>query len=76
MQNSSSSEIVLLSPTTQILKSVTGAASDLTVGSEVTITGTTNSDGSVSATSIQIRPAGMNYPGAGSARTSTGATSQ
>ncbi len=63
MTNSSSSEIVLLSPTTQILKTVSGSASDLTVGTNVTVIGTTNSDGSVSATSIQIRPAGIPYPG-------------
>ena len=62
-QNGSSSELVLLSPSTQILKSAAGTASDLTPGAEVTVTGTSNSDGSLSATSIQIRPAGMAIPG-------------
>lgn len=72
MQNSSSSEIVLIGSNTQILKTVSGSASDLTVGANVTVTGTTNSDGSISATSVQIRPAGTagGFPGG---RTGTGA---
>ncbi len=58
-QNGSSTEIVLISPSTQILKQASGSASDLTTGTSVTVTGTANSDGSLTATSIQIRPAGM-----------------
>ncbi|HVZ75879.1 MAG TPA: hypothetical protein VG934_01245 [Candidatus Paceibacterota bacterium] len=58
-QNGSSTEIVLVGPSTQILKSDAGTASDLTVGTEVTVTGSSNSDGSLTANSIQIRPAGM-----------------
>ncbi len=60
MQNGSSTEIVLVGANTQILKSATGAVNDLTVGSNVTVTGTPNSDGSLSAASIQIRPTGVN----------------
>lgn len=60
-QNGSSTEIVLIGPSTQILKSVVGGASDLTIGTDVTVTGTTNSDGSLSATSIQLRPAGGGF---------------
>jgi hypothetical protein len=56
-QNGSSTEIVLVSPATQILKTTTGSASDLTTGAQVTVTGTANSDGSLTATSVQIRPA-------------------
>ncbi len=38
-------------------KIVAGDDSDIIIGKEVTITGKTNSDGSVTAQSIQIRPA-------------------
>jgi hypothetical protein len=62
-QNGSSSEIVVLSPSTQIFKTVTGSATDLAAGTMVVITGTSNSDGSLTAQSIQIRPAGMNFLG-------------
>ena len=58
-QNGSSTEIVLVGQSTQILKTVAGSASDLSVGTTVTITGTSNSDGSMTANEIQIRPAGM-----------------
>ena len=62
-QNGSSSEIVLVTPNTMILKSTAGTASDLTTGTNVTVTGTSNSDGSLTATAIQIRPAGVTTPG-------------
>jgi len=52
----SGSKIVLFSPTTKVEKTVSGAVTDVAVGSQVTITGTANGDGSVSATSIQLRP--------------------
>lgn len=50
------SKIVLFSPTTKIEKTVDGAVVDVVVGKQVMITGTANPDGSVSATSVQIRP--------------------
>ncbi|HEX7651252.1 MAG TPA: hypothetical protein VF439_00850 [Candidatus Paceibacterota bacterium] len=52
------SEIVYLSPSTTVMKSDAGSADDLAAGQNVVITGAKNSDGSVSASSIQIRPAG------------------
>jgi len=59
---SSSTEIVLTGPSTQILKTVAGSQSDLTAGTNVVVTGSSNSDGSLTAQSIQIRPAGNNTP--------------
>src|SRR5579859_7318858 len=56
---SSSTEIVLVGNSTQVFKTVSGSQSDLTPGANVVITGTPNSDGSMTAQSIQIRPAGM-----------------
>jgi hypothetical protein len=52
-----SSRIVLYSGTTQVLKSSSGLASDVVAGSTVSVQGTQNADGSVTAQSIQIRPA-------------------
>ena len=51
------SHVVLITPDTTVSKSVDGTLSDVTKGSTVIVSGTTNSDGSVSANLIQIRPA-------------------
>ncbi|HEY6020020.1 MAG TPA: hypothetical protein VIY48_09000 [Candidatus Paceibacterota bacterium] len=55
---SSSTEIVLLGNSTQIEKTVRGTQSDLTAGTNVVVTGSSNSDGSLTAQSVQIRPVG------------------
>ena len=52
----SGSKIVFFDPSTAISKTATGSTNDLTTGTQVVITGTTNTDGSVTAKSIQIRP--------------------
>jgi len=53
-----STKIVLVSDSTEVMKSASGALSDLAVGTSVTVSGTSNSDGSVTAQTVQIRPAG------------------
>ena len=51
------SKIVLFSPSSKVEKTVDGTTADVVVGKSVMVTGTANPDGSVSATSIQMRPA-------------------
>jgi hypothetical protein len=49
------SKIVFYSDATEISKSVSGTASDLSVGKTIIASGTANKDGSVSAKTIQLR---------------------
>ena len=51
-----SSRFIFFSGTTQISKSTTGTTDDLLVGKEINANGTLNSDGSMTAQMIQIRP--------------------
>lgn len=57
------SKIILTSTSTRVGKMTDGSLEDVKQGNEVTITGTANQDGSISASTIQLRPAGM--PGVG-----------
>lgn len=50
------SKIVFISSSTEISKFVAGEAGDLAVGENVTVMGQTNTDGSVTAQTIQMRP--------------------
>lgn len=57
-----SSKIVFYSSSTSIGKAVQGVASDLASGEQVVITGQANSDGTIAAQNIQIRPADQQPP--------------
>ena len=51
-----SSHVVLITPDTTVSKSVQGSLSDIATGDSIITSGTLNSDGSISASLIQIRP--------------------
>jgi hypothetical protein len=60
-----SSKIVFYAPSTQTQKTVSASSTDLQVGANVVVTGQSNSDGSLTAQDIQIRP---DMPAAGQNR--------
>jgi len=61
MQNGST-RLVLLGEKVQVTKGVVGSSADLVQGTEVSVFGSTNADGSVTAQTVQIRPAGSIAP--------------
>ena len=83
-----STKIVLMPESATIAVAQTGTASDLAVGKDVTVIGATNSDGTVTATQIQIgtlpglggRPAGAGgtgtVPGVGNGAATSTTTGQ
>jgi len=56
------SQIVITTSSTTYQKAASGSVEDVSVGSQIQITGTKNSDGSTTATSIQIVPEGNTPP--------------
>jgi hypothetical protein len=71
------SRIVLLTPTTTVtqVSSATKATSDITSGETVTVVGTTNPDGSVTATRIIIGDVGLFGRGGGNGGAGNGSPS-
>ena len=58
--NNGSSKIIFISDTTKVTQSMAGSLNELIVGKQVTVNGTTNQDGSVTAQTVQIRPVPQN----------------
>jgi hypothetical protein len=50
------SKIVFMSGSTGVMKTASGTPEDIAVGTQVSVSGTANPDGSVSAQTVQIRP--------------------
>lgn len=49
------SKLIFLSDSTEVVRSVSSTANDLEVGKNISVNGTTNSDGSMTAQTIQVR---------------------
>jgi hypothetical protein len=50
------SKIIFLNSSAKITKSVDGSLADLAIGTQVSVSGTLNPDGSINGQSVQIRP--------------------
>ena len=55
-----SSKVIFISASTTVMKTTAGSSSDLSSGTNVVVMGSTNSDGSITANSIQVRPSTSN----------------
>lgn len=67
------SQVVFYSTSTPVTEPTTVSPSTLSVGTNVMVGGTSNSDGSLTAQTIQVRPAGAaGYGGGSGGTTSTG----
>lgn len=78
-ETNGSSKIVILGTNVAISKSESASTSDVATGQTVMVVGTTNSDGSITATDIQLNPttgAGFGGGAAAPSSTSDGATTQ
>lgn len=70
-----STKIVILSNSTTVAKSSLGTADDIANGNNITVVGTSNSDGSVTAADVQVGNLGMFGPrGNGTPSASTAPT--
>jgi hypothetical protein len=58
-----STKTVYFSSSTTVGKMASGSAADLKTGDQVVVNGSSNSDGSLAAQSIQVRPEGSPLPG-------------
>ena len=61
--NNGSSKIIFFSASTTVMKLATSTLADLKTGATLMVAGVANSDGSVTAKTIQIRPEISNQPG-------------
>lgn len=64
-----SSKIVLLSGSASVVQTSTASKNDLKTGTKVAIFGTANTDGSVTAKSVQINPQTVGFGGPGASGT-------